>query len=878
MPESNPSALIVSRPKALAVANKQLRIARQALARIEQERYIEFFATHPQASRAFVDAVSKSYPCGESMIERYVELWNWENLSRNESLSWTSDLIERHVDSWCWSKLSRNPGLPWSEALFERYAEAWNWIMLTENEALTWNETVLERYVGRWNWSKNSRCEFLPWSEALIDHYADRWSWIGLSQNRALPWGDALITRYAEKWAWPYLALNSGVPWSEALLQRFAESWEWISLSANERLPWSDDLIERYADYWDMAVLSRNEALPWSESLIERYGSSWKWKELSGNAALPWTEALIERYVELWDWETLSLNRGLPWSEELIQRYAMSWDWMTLSFNRSLPWTETLIERFAESWDWGVLSGNEGLPWSEALIDRYVDRWAWDGAEIEHGFYHRYVKRSALDGLGIPNFDNYGVGVSGLSGNKRLPWSEGLMERYADRWAWGRTLSGALSGIVSRWSEASVRAVMDRMLNGAESGDDAIRECCVADAVDQAEIAPCLENPAQRAGIDLEMLASAIYLTGYHIEAGVHRVADVAARLAGELEIPISQLQNYLRCWYNSARDVLEDIGHDVSDMDDPAAVKREFERLFPEVTQGKASTGVSTPVQDKEYGSDFIDLAKAEQQNENPTQPTALNPKMLEMGVELAVGYIERGVRKFADVAMRLAADGDAPLERLRPYLRAWYNGARDMMEDAGYDVSDMDNPAAVKRELERLLAKPDQRDTTAPRPGPAQTEAAASLGEPRSELDQESPDHAEPATAAGLDQSVSSWLNTLFGRMPGAINQVLDFDEKTYAEAKPHFQVMLDDAQAAGRDVRDFIRLVLDNFGSGVKPYLLRYANDLRDERAAVAMGDSRAEPAAQSAVDKVPVARGKLYLRDGAVGWDDEGTHFN
>ena len=61
-PESNPGALVVSSPKALTIANRQSRIAGQALARIEQERYIEFFATHPQASGAFVEAVSGWYP------------------------------------------------------------------------------------------------------------------------------------------------------------------------------------------------------------------------------------------------------------------------------------------------------------------------------------------------------------------------------------------------------------------------------------------------------------------------------------------------------------------------------------------------------------------------------------------------------------------------------------------------------------------------------------------------------------------------------------------------------------------------------------------------------------------------------------------------
>jgi len=111
-PEPNPSALVVSSPKALAIANRQLRIAGQALARIDQAQHIEFIATHPQASRAFFGAVSRWYPCSEAIIERYADRWDWKCLSENEALPWSEALIERFKDRWSWSWLSSNKALP----------------------------------------------------------------------------------------------------------------------------------------------------------------------------------------------------------------------------------------------------------------------------------------------------------------------------------------------------------------------------------------------------------------------------------------------------------------------------------------------------------------------------------------------------------------------------------------------------------------------------------------------------------------------------------------------------------------------------------------------------------------------------------------------
>ena len=54
----------------------------------------------------------------------------------------------------------------------------------------------------------------------------------------------------------------------------------------------------------------------------------------------------------------------------------------------------------------------------------------------------------------------------------------------------------------------------------------------------------------------------------------------------------------------------------------------------------------------------------------------SGIDPETLSIGLQLAVGHIERGLTKFADFAKRMIEDlGDA----IRPYLKSFYNGARD-------------------------------------------------------------------------------------------------------------------------------------------------------------------------------------------------------
>ena len=55
------------------------------------------------------------------------------------------------------------------------------------------------------------------------------------------------------------------------------------------------------------------------------------------------------------------------------------------------------------------------------------------------------------------------------------------------------------------------------------------------------------------------------------------------------------------------------------------------------------------------------------------------VDPEILAIGTEMAVYHIEKGARKFGDYAKAMIADlGDS----IRPYLKAFYNGARDLPE----------------------------------------------------------------------------------------------------------------------------------------------------------------------------------------------------
>lgn len=69
------------------------------------------------------------------------------------------------------------------------------------------------------------------------------------------------------------------------------------------------------------------------------------------------------------------------------------------------------------------------------------------------------------------------------------------------------------------------------------------------------------------------------------------------------------------------------------------------------------------------------------------------VDPEILAIGAEMAVGYLERGVTKFADFARTMI---DEVGDFMRPYLKSFYNAVRDMPEAKEY-AGEMDDYQTV-------------------------------------------------------------------------------------------------------------------------------------------------------------------------------------
>jgi N12 class adenine-specific DNA methylase len=98
-------------------------------------------------------------------------------------------------------------------------------------------------------------------------------------------------------------------------------------------------------------------------------------------------------------------------------------------------------------------------------------------------------------------------------------------------------------------------------------------------------------------------------------------------------------------------------------------------------------------------FTKDKADAARDLIREKLRTQVSAgFDPEFAMAGMQLAGFHIEAGARKFAALSKAIADDLGTELSKLKPYIAAWYNGARDLLEGQGEDISDMDGAGAVR------------------------------------------------------------------------------------------------------------------------------------------------------------------------------------
>jgi hypothetical protein len=172
--------------------------------------------------------------------------------------------------------------------------------------------------------------------------------------------------------------------------------------------------------------------------------------------------------------------------------------------------------------------------------------------------------------------------------------------------------------------------------------------------------------------------------------------------------------------------------------------------------------------------------------------------------------------------------------------------------LTDGELDTLFDDAAAQVRESIQEEPADPGpgaEPDT----PGPAATiEPGAAPAEPeKAAVDPTAAQLIKAAAAEGvkgIDETLKA-IAAIFGAGPGKLSSFPGgFDEDAYKKFKPHFEKALEAYKAAGKALVDFFRLLVKQFGEGIKPYAVRFAKDMK--LGANLSGTPAADPAIEPA----------------------------
>ncbi len=134
------------------------------------------------------------------------------------------------------------------------------------------------------------------------------------------------------------------------------------------------------------------------------------------------------------------------------------------------------------------------------------------------------------------------------------------------------------------------------------------------------------------------------------------------------------KMLDILRNPKNGMQEVLDAVGVTLENKAKIRALEEE-EHKGKNISEQPKNSGMFGLVSDER----MEELRKRLKQKVLGQMNMGIDPEVLAIGMELTAGYIDRGIKKFADYAKVMVDDmGDV----IRPYLKSFYNGARDLPE----------------------------------------------------------------------------------------------------------------------------------------------------------------------------------------------------
>ena len=99
--------------------------------------------------------VSQSGSLSMTMIEKFADKLDWEEVSGNSNVIWTVEGINKFANRIHWDEFSRScPENLLSETTLQKFASKWDWKALSNRDDIYNNWHLLEKFADKVNWGE----------------------------------------------------------------------------------------------------------------------------------------------------------------------------------------------------------------------------------------------------------------------------------------------------------------------------------------------------------------------------------------------------------------------------------------------------------------------------------------------------------------------------------------------------------------------------------------------------------------------------------------------------------------------------------------------------------------------------------------------------
>ena len=259
---------------------------------IKYSEYIDFRSIHAK------NQVTWNF----RLIEKLKDKISWDYMSSYSSLDWNPENLKTYTKYISKAKtfFSASICIDWNVEVIDSIVEEWDWDILSANAKVGWTSSKLKKFEKYINFKKLSKNTNVEWNLELINFYVDKWDWGELSSNTSVKWNTKMVSIFYNFIDFTKVSSNTGVIWDLDLLLKFKDQLNWKRISINPQIPWSFELLEALCDklvwrplgcnYFHSIHETRKTSI--SKLKVEENAS------LSINEGINWTLEIIEKWYD----------------------------------------------------------------------------------------------------------------------------------------------------------------------------------------------------------------------------------------------------------------------------------------------------------------------------------------------------------------------------------------------------------------------------------------------------------------------------------------------------------------------------------------------------------------------------------------------------